>query len=242
MSTRARWSTPGPRSVRGAQIGKNVHLSGGVGIGGVLEPCRPTRPSSRTTCFIGARSEVVEGVIVEENAVLGMGVFIGQSTKIFNRETGEVTYGQCPRARSSWPGRCRRGECKPLLCRHRQAGGREDAGQDEHQRTAADLTAGPAAAKRAPVARYALFSSDRTDSHTAPCGRIAVFLCGTRLPCRLLHVPGTPVRPDGRKGGVGPVPVGRLTDHDQDQRASACRFNQELAWLRSRSSRCWPNA
>jgi 2,3,4,5-tetrahydropyridine-2,6-dicarboxylate N-succinyltransferase len=86
------WATVGSC----AQIGKNVHLSGGVGIGGVLEPLQANPTIIEDNCFIGARSEVVEGVIVEENAVLGMGVFIGQSTKIFNRETGEVTYGRVP--------------------------------------------------------------------------------------------------------------------------------------------------
>ena len=86
------WATVGSC----AQIGKNVHLSGGVGIGGVLEPLQANPTIIKDNCFIGARSEVVEGVIVEENAVLGMGVFIGQSTKIFNRETGEVTYGRVP--------------------------------------------------------------------------------------------------------------------------------------------------
>lgn len=79
-----------------AQIGRNVHLSGGVGIGGVLEPLQANPTIIEDNCFIGARSEVVEGVIVEENSVLGMGVFIGQSTKIFDRATGEVTYGRVP--------------------------------------------------------------------------------------------------------------------------------------------------
>src|SRR5438874_11440337 len=79
-----------------AQIGRNVHLSGGVGIGGVLEPLQANPTIIEDNCFIGARSEIVEGVIVEENAVLGMGVFIGQSTKIFNRVTGEVSYGRVP--------------------------------------------------------------------------------------------------------------------------------------------------
>ncbi|HQR11587.1 MAG TPA: 2,3,4,5-tetrahydropyridine-2,6-dicarboxylate N-succinyltransferase [Casimicrobiaceae bacterium] len=79
-----------------AQIGKNVHLSGGVGIGGVLEPLQANPTIIEDNCFIGARSEVVEGVVVEENAVLGMGVFIGQSTKIYNRATREVTYGRVP--------------------------------------------------------------------------------------------------------------------------------------------------
>jgi 2,3,4,5-tetrahydropyridine-2-carboxylate N-succinyltransferase len=79
-----------------AQIGRNVHLSGGVGIGGVLEPLQANPTIIEDNCFIGARSEVVEGVIVEENSVLGMGVFIGQSTKIYDRATGAVTYGRIP--------------------------------------------------------------------------------------------------------------------------------------------------
>ena len=86
------WATVGSC----AQIGKNVHLSGGVGIGGVLEPLQANPTIIEDNCFIGARSEVVEGVIVEENSVLSMGVFIGQSTKIFDRETGEVIYGRVP--------------------------------------------------------------------------------------------------------------------------------------------------
>ncbi len=79
-----------------AQIGKNVHLSGGVGIGGVLEPMQAGPTIIEDNCFIGARSEVVEGCIVREGAVLGMGVFIGKSTKIVDRETGEVMYGEVP--------------------------------------------------------------------------------------------------------------------------------------------------
>jgi 2,3,4,5-tetrahydropyridine-2-carboxylate N-succinyltransferase len=79
-----------------AQIGRNVHLSGGVGIGGVLEPLQANPTIIEDNCFIGARSEVVEGVIVEENSVLGMGVFISQSTKIYNRATREVSYGRVP--------------------------------------------------------------------------------------------------------------------------------------------------
>ena len=86
------WSTVGSC----AQIGKNVHLSGGGGIGGVLEPLQAAPTIIEDNCFIGARSEVVEGVIVEEGAVLAMGVFISQSTKIYNRETGEYTYGRVP--------------------------------------------------------------------------------------------------------------------------------------------------
>jgi 2,3,4,5-tetrahydropyridine-2,6-dicarboxylate N-succinyltransferase len=79
-----------------AQIGKNVHLSGGVGIGGVLEPVQANPTIIEDNCFIGARSEVVEGVIIEENSVLGMGVYIGQSTKIYDRATGQVSYGRVP--------------------------------------------------------------------------------------------------------------------------------------------------
>jgi len=79
-----------------AQIGSNVHLSGGVGIGGVLEPVQANPVIIEDNCFIGARSEVVEGVIVEENSVLSMGVYLGQSTKIFDRTTGETLYGRVP--------------------------------------------------------------------------------------------------------------------------------------------------
>ncbi len=79
-----------------AQIGKNVHLSGGVGIGGVLEPMQAGPTIIEDNCFIGARSEVVEGCIVREGSVLGMGVFIGKSTKIVDRATGEITYGEVP--------------------------------------------------------------------------------------------------------------------------------------------------
>ena len=86
------WATVGSC----AQIGKNVHLSGGVGIGGVLEPMQAGPTIIEDNCFIGARSEVVEGCIVREGAVLGMGVFIGRSTKIVDRDTGEVMYGEVP--------------------------------------------------------------------------------------------------------------------------------------------------
>ena len=86
------WATVGSC----AQIGKNVHLSGGVGIGGVLEPVQAAPTIIEDDCFIGARSEVVEGVIIGEGSVISMGVYIGQSTKIYNRITGEVTYGYIP--------------------------------------------------------------------------------------------------------------------------------------------------
>lgn len=86
------WSTIGSC----AQIGKNVHISGGVGIGGVLEPLQANPTIIEDNCFIGARSEIAEGVIVEEGAVISMGVFIGQSTPIYNRMTDEITYGKVP--------------------------------------------------------------------------------------------------------------------------------------------------
>ena len=86
------WATVGSC----AQIGKNVHLSGGVGIGGVLEPIQAGPVIIEDNCFIGARSEIVEGVVVEEGSVISMGVYIGQSTKILDRETGEVSYGRIP--------------------------------------------------------------------------------------------------------------------------------------------------
>lgn len=86
------WATVGSC----AQIGKNVHLSGGVGIGGVLEPLQASPTIIEDNCFIGARSEVVEGVIVEEGSVISMGVYIGQSTRIYDRETGEILYGRVP--------------------------------------------------------------------------------------------------------------------------------------------------
>jgi 2,3,4,5-tetrahydropyridine-2-carboxylate N-succinyltransferase len=86
------WATVGSC----AQIGKNVHLSGGVGIGGVLEPVQANPTIIGDNCFIGARSEVVEGVIVEDDCVISMGVFIGQSTRIYDRETGAITYGRVP--------------------------------------------------------------------------------------------------------------------------------------------------
>jgi 2,3,4,5-tetrahydropyridine-2,6-dicarboxylate N-succinyltransferase len=86
------WATVGSC----AQIGKNVHLSGGVGIGGVLEPVQANPVIIEDNCFIGARSEVVEGVIVEENSVISMGVFLGQSTRIYDRASGRILYGRVP--------------------------------------------------------------------------------------------------------------------------------------------------
>jgi len=94
------WATVGSC----AQIGKNVHLSGGVGIGGVLEPMQAGPTIIEDNCFIGARSEIVEGVIIEENSVISMGVYIGQSTKIYNRETGHVLYGRVPAGSVVVPG------------------------------------------------------------------------------------------------------------------------------------------
>ncbi|HLD16510.1 MAG TPA: 2,3,4,5-tetrahydropyridine-2,6-dicarboxylate N-succinyltransferase [Coxiellaceae bacterium] len=94
------WATVGSC----AQIGKNVHLSGGVGIGGVLEPVQAAPTIIEDNCFIGARSEIVEGVIVEEGSVISMGVYIGQSTPIYNRQTGEILYGRIPKGSVVIPG------------------------------------------------------------------------------------------------------------------------------------------
>ena len=94
------WATVGSC----AQIGKNVHLSGGVGIGGVLEPLQANPTIIEDNCFIGARSEVVEGVVVEENSVLAMGVFLSQSTKIYDRASGSITYGRVPSGSVVVPG------------------------------------------------------------------------------------------------------------------------------------------
>ena len=94
------WATVGSC----AQIGKNVHLSGGVGIGGVLEPLQANPTIIEDNCFIGARSEIVEGVIVEEGAVISMGVYISQSTRIYDRETGEIHYGRVPAGAVVVPG------------------------------------------------------------------------------------------------------------------------------------------
>lgn len=94
------WATVGSC----AQIGKNVHLSGGVGIGGVLEPLQANPTIIEDNCFIGARSEIVEGVIVEEGSVISMGVYIGQSTRIYDRETGEIFYGRVPAGSVVVPG------------------------------------------------------------------------------------------------------------------------------------------
>lgn len=94
------WATVGSC----AQIGKNVHISGGAGIGGVLEPLQAAPTIIEDNCFIGARSEIVEGVIVEEGAVISMGVFIGQSTRIYDRDSGEVSYGRVPAGAVVVPG------------------------------------------------------------------------------------------------------------------------------------------
>ena len=133
------WATVGSC----AQIGKNVHLSGGVGIGGVLEPLQANPTIIEDNCFIGARSEVVEGVIVEENSVLGMGVFIGQSTKIYDRATGASHVW--PRAggfggRRGQPALRATRRLPALLRGDREAGRRQDALEDQHQRTAADVS------------------------------------------------------------------------------------------------------
>jgi 2,3,4,5-tetrahydropyridine-2-carboxylate N-succinyltransferase len=105
------WATVGSC----AQIGKNVHLSGGVGIGGVLEPIQANPTIIEDGCFIGARSEIVEGVIVEANSVISMGVFIGQSTRIYDRATGEIAYGRVPSGSVVVPGSLPSADCKYAL-------------------------------------------------------------------------------------------------------------------------------
>ena len=137
------WATVGSC----AQIGANCHLSGGVGIGGVLEPLQANPVIIEDDCFVGARSEVAEGVIVERGSVLSMGVFIGASTKVIDRATGEIYIGRVPAYSVVVPGSL---PGKPLpdgspgpvavLRRDRQAGGRADPGQDLDQRTAAGLS------------------------------------------------------------------------------------------------------
>ena len=132
-----------------AQIGKNVHLSGGVGIGGVLEPLQAGPTIIEDNCFIGARSEVVEGVVVGEGSVLSMGVFIGASTKIVDRATGEVHVGKVPPYSVVVSGRAARQAAARRLARpvallrgDRQDGRRADARQDLDQRAAAGLRRG----------------------------------------------------------------------------------------------------
>ena len=129
------WATVGSC----AQIGKNVHLSGGVGIGGVLEPLQANPTIIEDNCFIGARSEVVEGVIVGEGSVISMGVYIGQSTKIYNRETGDGPLWPHPARLRGGVGQpaVQRRQVQPVLRGHRQAGGCQDPRQDQHQRIAA---------------------------------------------------------------------------------------------------------
>ena len=136
------WATVGSC----AQIGKNCHISGGAGIGGVLEPLQANPVIVEDNCFIGARSEVAEGVILRQGAVLSMGVFIGASTKIVDRASGEIFQGEVPAYAVVVPGQLARqaeqaGRTGPesRLRRHRQAGRRADPRQDQHQRIAAGL-------------------------------------------------------------------------------------------------------
>ena len=136
------WATVGSC----AQIGKNCHISGGAGIGGVLEPLQAGPVIIEDNCFIGARSEVAEGVIVREGSVLSMGVFIGASTKIVDRATGEIFMGEVPRLFGGGARRdARQADAErpagpePLLRRDREARRRADALQDQHQRAAARL-------------------------------------------------------------------------------------------------------
>jgi 2,3,4,5-tetrahydropyridine-2-carboxylate N-succinyltransferase len=126
------WATVGSC----AQIGKNVHLSGGVGIGGVLEPVQAGPVIIEDNCFIGARSEVVEGVVVEENSVISMGVFLGQSTKILDRG-GLLRPGSGRLRCSFWKPALGRRQIQPLLCSNCQKSRREDSREDKPERIAA---------------------------------------------------------------------------------------------------------
>ncbi len=131
------WATVGSC----AQIGKNVHLSGGAGIGGVLEPLQANPTIIEDNCFIGARSEIVEGVIVEEGAVISMGVFIGASTRIYDRENDEVSYGRVPAGAVvvlRLSARCQR-QVRPLLRGDRQTRRRTDPRESQHQRVASGM-------------------------------------------------------------------------------------------------------
>ena len=131
------WATVGSC----AQVGKNVHLSGGVGLGGVLEPLQANPTIIEDNCFIGARSEVVEGVIVEENSVISMGVYLGQSTPIYDRATGEISYGRIRGRARVDAGFQRQG--KLVLRGDRQARRRPDARQDQPQRPASPMNFPP---------------------------------------------------------------------------------------------------
>ena len=131
------WATVGSC----AQIGRNVHISGGTGIGGVLEPLQAGPVIIEDDCFIGARSEVAEGVVVEQGAVLSMGVFLGASTKIVDRATGEVIYGRVPAYSVVVPGTLAGQGRRPVagLRGDRQAGRRAHPVENQHQRAAAGL-------------------------------------------------------------------------------------------------------
>ena len=146
MSGATPWWIPGRRSGSCAQIGANCHLSGGVGIGGVLEPLQANPVIIEDDCFVGARSEVAEGVVVERGSVLSMGVFIGASTKVIDRATGEIHMGRVPAysvvVPGSLPGRAAAGRLAgpiAVLRRDRQDGGCADAGEDLDQRVVARL-------------------------------------------------------------------------------------------------------
>ena len=202
------WATVGSC----AQIGKNCHLSGGVGIGGVLEPLQAGPIIIEDNCFIGARSEVVEGVIVREGSVLGMGVFIGASTTIIDRETGEIMlrrsaalFGGRLRHHGRQADQHRRARTEPLLRRDRQARRREDALQDQHQRIAAGLR-GKAMAMND--------SQDQTP-HVNPLGFLFE-LQGTHRPQQISRRPRCDCRPA----------------------ASACWQRRRISWTRVAASAC----
>ncbi len=181
------WATVGSC----AQIGKNVHLSGGVGIGGVLEPLQANPTIIEDNCFIGARSEIVEGVIVEENSVISMGVYIGQSTKIYNRATGEVSYGRIPAGSVVVSGNLPSADGKySLYCAVIVKQVTAETRARQHQRTAARLGS-PASLPRS--GRPERNHDERWKSRAGAAA-------------------------DGGEGGVGRAPVGGHADPDQDQR------------------------
>ena len=181
------WATVGSC----AQIGKNVHLSGGVGIGGVLEPLQANPTIIEDNCFIGARSEVVEGVIVEENSVISMGVYIGQSTKIYDRATGEISYGRVPAGSVVICGSCRpRTAANSLYCAVivKQV--------DAQTRAKTSINEPAARLIRNPTTKEKVTQHVHGDDGAHPA-------------------------PDGGEEGVRRLPLGQRAGDDQDQRPDA---------------------
>ena len=210
MSTAARmidtWATVGSC----AQIGKNCHISGGAGIGGVLEPLQAGPVIIEDDCFIGARAEVVEGVIVEQGSVLSMGVYLGASTKIVDRATGEVFRAACPPIRWSCPARCPASRCptaaraRPLLRRDRQAG-RRAAPAPRPRSTSCCATDGHRRSRRADPGADPLPDASRPMPAALDVLQRALEAARLRLPAPALrgrrHLPGRQsLRPLGHGG------------------------------------------